>query len=131
MLQALVFYIFVWWFKTIENRKALIVRSILASIFAIIYWICALCMLVVDDIPIAVSIIMFIPAILFTIRAVTDIKKLYCGNTNSTNENETNKNKPSNKNEYRGYLSKYTNPKSKNDDKEQKQWIIKNVRNAN
>lgn len=72
MSQTLVFYILVWWFQKIENRKTLIARSILASLFAIIYWICAICLLVADDTPIIIGIIIFIPAILFTIRAFLD-----------------------------------------------------------
>lgn len=103
MLQTLVFYILVWWFQKIENRKALIARSILASLFAIIYWICAICMLVADDTPIIIGIIIFIPAILFTIRAILDIKKLYYGNTNTANEHKPKNNNESPNYEYKGY----------------------------
>lgn len=67
-------------------------------------------MLVVDDIPIIVGIIMFIPAMLFTIRAILDIKKLYYSNTNTANEHKTESNNESPSSEYKGYMSKYYNP---------------------
>lgn len=66
-------------------------------------------MLVVDDIPIMVGIIMIIPAVLFTIRAVLDIKKLYNGDTSTSNEHKSTNNGLPSDEEYKGYFSKYAN----------------------
>ncbi len=129
MLQVLAFYIFIWWFKKIENRKALIARAILASIFALIYWINAIVIFIdVDDEDIAKNgftissiillIIAIIIAILFTIRVILDVTKLYCSSINQTEDKEIDNPHISN-NEYKDALLKYAN--QKNDSKKTEQ----------
>ncbi len=129
MLQTLVFYIFVWWFKKLENRKALLVRAILASIFALIYWIGAIWMFVDEDIAkdgcTAIGIIFLIPAILFTIRVIFDVKKLYSDNTSTSNNSKKNENKSTTEYEYKGYLSKYYNKNSEEENTERKSMNYK------
>lgn len=42
MIKVLVFNWVLWWFTKLENKKLIIVRAILASIFAVFLLICAI-----------------------------------------------------------------------------------------
>ena len=88
MLRALLFYLFIWWFKKSDNKKELIARSILAigiGAFCFIAGIIA----IVEGIAfseevswvltcafIFLGILYVIIAILFIIRAISDINKI-------------------------------------------------------
>ena len=89
MLQVIFFYIFVWWFKKLENRKALIARSILASIFGLIYLVTAIVLFTNEDSEekglYVIGIIMLIPTILFIIRAISDIAKICSDKAKASN----------------------------------------------
>lgn len=80
MLKVLAFYLFYWWFVKLENRKVIIVRAVLASIFAILFLMGAITVFtephIVADGFAFIGIFSLIPALLFGIRAFFDIKNL-------------------------------------------------------
>ena len=80
MIKVLVFYLVLWWFAKLENKKLIIFRAILASIFAVFFLICAIAMFaephMIKDGFAVFGIFVLIPSVLFAIRAVFDIKKL-------------------------------------------------------
>lgn len=80
MLKVLVFYLILWWFTKLENKKALIARAILASLLSIFFLIGAITMftepIIVKDGFAFMGIFGLIPAILFGLRALLDIRKI-------------------------------------------------------
>lgn len=99
MLKVLLFYMFAWWFKKLENKRALIMRIVLAGIFGIFCWITSfalISMIEVDPTTIVIVIICFAVAILFTVRSICDItqiRKLFIDSENkkTTSQNENTK----------------------------------------
>lgn len=80
MLKVLAFYLFIWWFVKFEDKKIIIIRAVLASALAITYFIGAICFFTeprfIKDGVSFVGVFCLIPAILFGLRAIFDIKKL-------------------------------------------------------
>ena len=79
MLQVLFFYMFVWWFKKLENKKGIIIRAVLAGIIGVFFWITAfasISMIMFEAALVVVVIVGFGVAILFTIRFFCDINQI-------------------------------------------------------
>ena len=78
MLKVIIFYLFLWWFAKLENKKPLIVRAIVASSLAIFFLAGAVTMFTETHIPLSVGfgIYFLCITILFGLRAVFDIKKI-------------------------------------------------------
>lgn len=81
MLQALFFYIFVWWFVKLESKKSLIVRAVLAGIFAACCFAIGIGMIFLlvenaETVSIILLILYLILFILFLIRSLCDIAKI-------------------------------------------------------
>ncbi len=84
MLKVVGFYIFMWWFTKLENKTALIARSILAGILAALNIIGGISFLVEEYVleeDRIYAILFLIPAILFLIRLILDIIKINKINT--------------------------------------------------
>lgn len=77
MIKVLVFYLVLWWFTKLENKKLLIVRAVLSSSIAVFFLIGAITMFMETHIPLSAvfGIIFLCIEILFGLRAVFDIKK--------------------------------------------------------
>lgn len=83
MLNAIIYYLFLWWFTKLENKKLLIARAVSASIFFILFLSVAITvfpnMFAEKNgfIPALLgAIICIITTILFGLRAIFDIKKI-------------------------------------------------------
>lgn len=80
MLKVLAFYIFIWWFVKLENKKYIIIRIVTASIFAILFYMSGIVLStdenIVRDGFTFVGIFSLIVAIMFTVRIVLDSVKL-------------------------------------------------------
>lgn len=80
MIKVLVFYLVLWWFTKLENKKILIVRAALASGLAILFFISAIVVFTEPHIVAGGFAVMgifgVIPVLLFGIRAFFDIKKV-------------------------------------------------------
>lgn len=83
MLNTIFFYLFLWWFAKLENKKLLIARSVLASILFILFLSVAITVFpnmfaeTEGFIPALLGmIICIITTILFGLRAIFDIKKI-------------------------------------------------------
>lgn len=80
MIKVLVFYLVLWWFTKLENKKLIIVRAILASVLAVFFLMGAITIFTEPHIKkdgfAFMGIFGLIPSILFIIRAIFDIKKL-------------------------------------------------------
>lgn len=79
MLQVLFFYIFIWWFKKLENKKTIIIRAVLAGILGVYFWIGSfvlISLIMIEKVLIVLVITDFTIAILFTIRLIKDIKQI-------------------------------------------------------
>lgn len=87
MLKVVGFYIFMWWFTKLENKTALIARSVLASILAAIFIISGISFLfdenVIEKNKTIIVIMSLIFTILFSIRLIFDIIKINKINTKS------------------------------------------------
>ena len=79
-MQVLIFYLFRWWFKKLENKKEIIVRIVLSSFVAILFLMSAIAIFtephIVADGFAPMGIFSLIPSIIFGIRLIFDIKKL-------------------------------------------------------
>lgn len=78
MIKVLVFYLVLWWFTKLENKKLLIVRAVLASSLALFFLIGAITMFTETHIPLSAvfGIVFLCITILFALRAIFDIKKI-------------------------------------------------------
>ncbi|MDE7075925.1 MAG: hypothetical protein K2O62_01240, partial [Clostridia bacterium] len=80
MLKVLAFYLILWWFTKLENKKWLIVRAVIASVLAILFLISAIFVFtephMAKDGFAFMGIFGLVPAILFGLRAICDIRKL-------------------------------------------------------
>lgn len=80
MIKVLVFYLVLWWFTKLENKKLIIVRATLASVLAVFFLMGAITIFTephfIKDGFAFMGIFALIPSLLFAIRAIFDIKKL-------------------------------------------------------
>lgn len=78
MLKVLVFYLFLWWFTKLTNKKLITVRAILASSLSVFFLIGAITMFTETHIPLSAvfGICFLIITILFGLRAIFDIKNI-------------------------------------------------------
>ena len=81
MLQAIFFYLFIWWFVKLESKKSLTVRAVLAGIFAACCFAIAIGAIFLlaetADIVATILLILYIILfILFLIRSLCDISKI-------------------------------------------------------
>lgn len=79
MLEVLFFYMFVWWFKKLEDKKTITIRAVLAGIIGVFSWIAAfasISMVMFEAALVVVVIVGFCVAILFTVRFFCDINQI-------------------------------------------------------
>ena len=79
-MQVIIFYLFCWWFKKLENKKEIVVRIVLSIIVAILFLLSTIAVFtephIVADGFAPMGIISLIPTIAFGLRICFDIKKL-------------------------------------------------------
>lgn len=95
MLEVLFFYMFVWWFKKLENKKALKIRAVLAGIFGGFSWIMSFASISLIKFEAALVVIVitcFGIAILFTVRSICDIIQISKFNIITEDKNQSNNN---------------------------------------
>lgn len=78
MLKVLIFYLVLWWFAKLTNKKLIIVRAILASSLSVFFLIGAITMFIATHIPFSVvfGFGFLIATMLFGLRAIIDIKNI-------------------------------------------------------
>lgn len=78
MIKAAVFYLVIWWFAKLTNKKLIIVRAILASSLSAFFLIGAITMFIATHISFSVGfgIGFLIATTLFGLRAIIDIKNM-------------------------------------------------------
>lgn len=103
MLQVLFFYIFIWWFKKLENKKTIIIRAVLAGILGVYFWIGSfvlISLIMIEKVLIVLVITDFTIAILFTIRLIKDIKQIRLLSIDFENQKSTSLNTENEPNDY-------------------------------
>ena len=80
MLKVLIFYLFIWWFTKLENKKLLIFRAVFAGVLIILCLMSAITLFtephIVKDGFAFMGIFVLVPAILLGLRVFFDIKKI-------------------------------------------------------
>lgn len=76
-VSAVLYYLVVWWFKKTENKTSLIIRAILAGILGLSCLIAAIDMFKSEFDLVLSAIWGLIVSVLFLVKAILDIKKLF------------------------------------------------------
>ena len=119
MFEVLFFYMFVWWFKKLEDKKMLTIRAVFAGIIGVFFWFMAfasISLIMLETALIAVVITTFCVAILLTVRFFCDIVKI----TNLNNQENSEEANSQNDNQRQGnYLSSKSNSEINEIEKQQ------------